>query len=105
NLNALALSPDGDACVVSAGLDAYVIDSTGSVLHHAPLASSTPAVAISEYGERVAVGGMGALDVWKRRGAGYAAEFQVAAAASELATRVQLSRDGRTLAIGWWDFV
>lgn len=103
-LNELVLSADGSRAAVSAGLDLWILDAGLSVLHHETLASSTQALSLSGDGRKLAVGGLRALRVLADGGSGYAQAFQVGAAQDELSSRAALSRDGRTLAIGWWSF-
>ncbi len=104
NLSQVALSADGSTLAVSAGLSVWVLDGAGAVLHHEPLASTTPAIALSASGDTLAIGGIGGLRVLRRGLAGYALVRTVGAANDELAARCALSDDGRVLGIGWWRY-
>ncbi len=104
-LQHLSVAADGGRIALAAGLDLWVLDAAGAVVHHEALAATTHAVALSGDGARLAVGGFGAVRVLADAGAGYALAQTVQRTASEIATRAALSRDGSTLAIGWWNFV
>ncbi len=106
NLSAMALSDDAPRVALSAGLDLWVLDTTsGAVLHHEALASSTSALALSGDGLRLVIGGHAIVRVLESSSAGYATAFTIQGASQELPARAALSRDGRTLAIGWWNAV
>jgi hypothetical protein len=105
SLSNIALSGDGARAAISAGLDLWVLDMGGHVIAHSSLASATNAVCLSGDGRRLAVGGMGVLHVLDDHGSGYSSTFDVSAASNEIVACAALSRDARTLAIGWWNFV
>jgi hypothetical protein len=104
NLSQIAISSDGSTTIVSCGLDVWVFDASGAVVHHVALTSSTPAIAISKTGDTFTVGGIGGLRVFARQTAGYALVREIGGQQGELSARCALSADGRTLAIGWWRY-
>ncbi len=104
NLSQIAVSADGSTTLVSCGLDVWVFDASGAVVHHVALTSSTPAIAISNSGDTFTVGGIGGLRVFARQTAGYALVREIGGQQGELSARCALSGDGRTLAIGWWRY-
>jgi hypothetical protein len=105
SLSSLAASGDGARAAISAGSALWVLDAGAHVLARIPLASATGAVSLSGDGRRLAIGGIGVLRVLDDHGSGYASAFDVGSAPTELAACAALSRDGSTLAIGWWNFV
>lgn len=104
-LNVLDVSDDGTRVALGGGRAVFVFDSlTGNVLHQEALSSSTNAIAISGDGTRVAVGSFSELRLLEELPGGYADAWTVTAGPMELPTRVALSEDGDTVAIGWWNF-
>jgi hypothetical protein len=104
-LSEIALSADGARALICGGLDAWELDLGLDVIGHQALASATSAVCLSGDGRRIAIGGIGKLTLLEDVGAGYVPTFAIDAPAHDLAARAGLSRDARTLAIGWWNFV
>lgn len=104
NLNDLAVSADGTRAIIGAGLDLYVCDAGANVVHHSLRASSVRGVCVSADGALVGAGGIASFDVLAASGGGYASAFSIIGAGNELVSRAELSRDGSTLAIGWWTY-
>ncbi len=101
-LDEMAVADDGSRAAIVCGLDLWIVDAGCAIVAHRILALSTPAVAMSGDGALVAYGG-DAVHVLARRGQGYTPAFDVPGSAHELARRADLSADGSTLAIGWWN--
>lgn len=105
-ISVLDVSNDGRRVVLSGGRDLYVFDSlTGTSLHHQPLASSTNAVAISGDGLTIAFGAFGEAHILREVGSVIQPLQLITGNVNHLPTRMALSEDGETLAIGWWNFV
>jgi hypothetical protein len=104
SLSEIALSADGSRVAISAALDVWILDANASVVGHVPLASATNAISLSGDGRRLAIGGIGKLTLFDDAGSGYAPSFTIDAPLHDLAARAALSRDARTLAIGWWNY-
>ncbi len=103
-LNELALSADGTRVALAAGLDLWILDEQLATRQHELLATSTNALALSGDGALCALGGSGELRLFEALPSGaYGLRWSLPAAAGELAARVALSRDGRSLALGWWN--
>lgn len=102
SLQDLASSADGSRLVLACGLDLWILDAATHVVHQEALTQSSPTVASSGDGSCVAHGGARAR-VLAARGAGHALALEVSGNPGELASRVALSRDASTLAIGWWN--
>jgi len=103
-LNELVLCADGTRLALAAGLDLWILDGQLATRHHQTLATSTNALALSGDGTLCAFGGSGALRLVEAQPSGaYGQRWSMAAATGELAARAALSRDGRTLALGWWN--
>lgn len=104
SLNELSVSADGTRLAIAAGLDLWILDERLALRHHETLATSTNALALSGDGSLCAFGGSGALRVFETLSlGGYGLRWSMPAATGELAARVALSRDGRSLALGWWN--
>ena len=104
-LNALSISADGRRVILSAGMNLFVLDAAGRTLHVEPLALATQAVSASADGGTVAYGTFGAVRLLTEfPGFGYMATGSVWGGATELPTRLDLSRDGTIAAIGWWEY-
>lgn len=104
-LSALSMSADGQRIVVSAGMNLFVLDPTGRTVHAQPLSLATQAVGVSMDGGTVAYGDFAAVRLLTEfPGFGYVSTGTVAGGATELPTRLDLSRDGTLAAIGWWDY-
>lgn len=101
-IDELSVCADGTRAAIAGGLDLWVVDGNSAVVGHRTLTASTSAIAMSGDGALIAVGG-DAVHVLARRGQNYASAFDVAGLTHELARRVALSRDGSTLAVGWWN--
>lgn len=103
NLSELCVSADGARVALSAGLELFVFDAQLATEHHELLAVSTRALAFDAHGDLLAVGATGSLRVLERAAAGYTTVRTVLSGRGEIATRVELSRDGGLAAIGWWN--
>lgn len=105
-LSALAISADGSRIAAVCGLNLYVLDARNGLgsLHSEVLNSSTQALALSANGLTLAHGAIGSLRVLQDLFGGYAASGSVTGSSTELPSRVALSDDGGTAAIGWWDY-
>jgi len=103
-LNELALCADGTRLAIAAGVDLWILDEQLAPRHHETLATSTNALALSGDGAACAFGGSGAVRLLEALPlGGYGLRWSVPAAGAELAARAALSRDGRSLALGWWN--
>ncbi len=103
-LNELALSADGTRVALASGLDLWILDEQLATRQHEVLATSTGALALSGDGALCALGGSGELRLFEALPSGaYGLRWSLPAAAGELAARAALSRDGRSLALGWWN--
>jgi hypothetical protein len=104
-LSVLSISADGRRAAIVAGLDLWVIEKGGAVLHQEQLAASTNAVRLSADGRVLGVGGFGAVRILVEGSGGtFAPAGTLSGAANELPTRLALDADGGTAAIGWWNF-
>jgi hypothetical protein len=104
-LNSVDVSDDGQRIAVSAGLDLYVLNHLGTILHHESLTYSSRAISLSSDGSRLAVGALGLLRVLEEAPGSWTPVFTVNRAADEVASCVDLDVDGTTLAAGWWNHV
>ncbi len=87
------------------GAEVHVVARASGLEHVETLGGATNALALSGDGLRVAMGSGGAVRVLARSGSAWSAVREFTSLPGEIATRVALSDDGRTLAIGWWDSV
>jgi len=101
-LSEIAVAADGTRAVLATGLAIWVLDAQGATVHHAALAATTTALAISGDGRAIAHGAPGALRVLRDGPQGFALASSAGAGAGEMAARAALDSDGATLAIGWW---
>lgn len=103
SLRQVSAARDLSRVALSVGAQVRVVARSGALeLNHA-LATPTNALALSGDGERLAFGDGGALRVFARAASGWSALREFSAGGNFVATRVALSDDGATLAIGWWD--
>ena len=102
-LSAVAVDGEGERAAVLAGLDLYVLDGDGAVLEHRTLSASSPALAISADGARVAYGRPGGIVGLREAGSGYETAFERDVHPVWLPGDLALSDDGATLAAGWWN--
>jgi len=101
-LQEIAVAADGSRIAIAAGLDLHVLDEVGATVHHATLAATTTALALSGDGRTLVHGASGILAVRVDVGLGFAASPSIPANTGELAVCAALDADGSTLAIGWW---
>ena len=105
-ISALEISLDGSRVLLCGGGNLYVFDTTTGVeLHHEALAASTNAVTLSGDGRTFAYGSPAAMVVMRDAGSGYQANRMIPGGVNFLPTRADLSEDGNTLALGWWNAV
>ena len=102
SLQELAIAADGTRAAMACGTSLWIVDETCSVRHQQPIAQATSALSVSGDGARVAFGGSKVTLLVEVVG-GYALDAEILGNPGELATRVALSRDGSTVAIGWWN--
>jgi len=106
SVNVLELSLNGRRVALTGGSDLYLLDTmTATVVHHENLASSTNAVALAGDGKTLAYGGFGEMKVLSETNSFIQPVLTVTGNVNFLPTRADLSEDGSTLAIGWWNFV
>lgn len=105
SLTELCVSADGTRVALSAGLDLRVFDAQLQLVHGETLAVSTRALSFDAFGDKLAVGATGSVRILERTAAGYATVRTILSSRSELASRVELARDGSVAAIGWWNAV
>lgn len=104
-LNQVEISEDGDVIAVAAGLDLYLFDGAGALLHHEALQASTRALSLSGDGTTLAVGGVSQLAVFTPDAAGgWINTFNALAPGDEVAAAADLSRDGGVLGLAWWNY-
>lgn len=101
-LQEIVVAADGSRVAITAGLDLHVLDHVGATVHHATLAATTTALALSGDGRTLVHGASGILAVRVDLGLGFAPTASIPANAGELAVCAALDGDGSTLAIGWW---
>ena len=101
-LNEMCVSADGSRAAIVAGQSLWFVDGTAAPLHQELLPLATSAIALSGNGALCAVGGP-RVRVLSQTPPSYSLQFEVLGNPGEVATRVALSRDGSTLAIGWWN--
>ncbi|MEM9381283.1 MAG: hypothetical protein AAGB93_15125 [Planctomycetota bacterium] len=103
-LSALAVSDDGSRIALTAGMTLYVLDASAALVHTAALPAATHALDLSANGAAVAHGAFGRVDVlFEVPGSGYAPFASATGNPTEIPSRIALSDDGGTLAIGWWN--
>jgi hypothetical protein len=104
-LNGLEVSEDGGVVALTAGLDLYLFDGDGLQLQHEPLFAATKALTLSGDGSTFAIGGIGQLALFTRDNLGvWQNTFTTIAPSNEIAARADLSRDGNTLGLAWWNY-
>ena len=104
-LNQVEISDGGDVVALSAGLDLYLFDGVGALLHHEPLKASTRALSLSGDGSTLAVGGISQLAVFTPDHAGgWGNSFNAFAGGDEVAAAADLSQDGSVLGLAWWNY-
>lgn len=101
-LSGLDVSSDGSLIAVAAGLDFYLLDGSGQILHSQALNAASSALAVSGNGSRVAVGSVGQLVVLESSSAGWGVVVTLTRPLSDVVTAVDLSRDGAVMAAAWW---
>ncbi len=102
-LRPLVASRELERVAFVAGAQAHVVARSGGLEHVELLAAPTNALALAGNGSRLAVGDGARVRVLTRSSSGWSTLREFAGATNEVATRVALSDDGATLAIGWWD--
>ena len=104
-LNQLEVSEDGSVVAVAAGLDLYLFDGAGAQLHHEAMNSATKALSLSGDGSALAVGGISQIAVLSpdSRGA-WTTSFNAFHSSNQIAAAADLSRDGKTLGVAWWNY-
>lgn len=103
-LSSLQVSKDGSIIVLAAGLDFYILNGSGQVLHQQALNSAPSATAVSGDGSRVAVGSTGQLVVLTAGSNGWGALITLTRSQTDVVTALDLSQDGETLAVAWWRY-
>lgn len=101
-LAALAVAQDGTRAAYLDGASVVVLGADGALLASEPLVQSSIALALDGDGDRVAHGDGALVKVLQQTGAGWSLAKSIAGLPGEVAVRVQLSRDGATLAVAWW---
>ncbi|MBL8856885.1 MAG: hypothetical protein JNL28_00045 [Planctomycetes bacterium] len=101
-LNEMCVSADGTRAAIVAGQSLWFIDGNATPVYQEALPLATSAVSLSGDGAVCAVGGA-RVRVLAQGAQAYATRFDVFGNPGEVATRVALSRDASTLAIGWWN--
>jgi len=104
-LRQVAASGDLSRVVFVVGAQARVVSSSGQLVHVELLSGATNALALSADGQTIAVGSGGRVRLLESSAGGWTLAREFTAGAAEIPTRVALSDDGETLAIGWWDGV
>jgi hypothetical protein len=100
-----AASRELDRVAFVVGAQAHVVSRFEGLEHVEGLGGATNALALSGDGARLAVGSGSVVRVLVRGAGGWGPLREFVGLGGEVATRVALSDDGRTLAIGWWDSV
>lgn len=104
-LRQVATSRELERVALVLGAQAHVVTRTGQLEHVELLAAPTNALALSGVGAHLAVGSGGTVRVLTRSPNGWSVLREFSGGAGEVATRLALSDEGSTLAIGWWDSV
>lgn len=105
-LRAMTVSRDLSRVAVTLGTWLSVFDANGVVVHQENLGAATYALALSGDASRLVVGAQNTLRVLSRApNSSYTNVKTIVSAPSELATRVALSDDGGTFAVGWWNSI
>ncbi|MCC7012160.1 MAG: hypothetical protein IT454_06350 [Planctomycetes bacterium] len=104
-LRQLAATADTSRVALSVGSELRVLDDAGTSLLATGMPSATNALAFAGNGSRLAFGFGAQVRVMSDVDGLYVLTRDVASAPGEVATRVSLSDDGATLAIGWWNAV
>lgn len=103
-LSQLALSDDGSLVAVAAGLDLYLLDGAGTLLHQEDLTAALSALAVAPGGDRVALGAVGQLVVLGNAAGAWSPSVVVTRPSSEVVTALDLAADGEGTAAAWWTF-
>jgi len=103
SLRQVGVARDLSRVALSVGAQVRVVARSGALELNHVLAAPTNALALSGDGARLAFGDGSALRVFVRAASGWSALREFSAGGSFVPTRVALSNDGATLAIGWWD--
>ena len=95
-LQEIAVAADGSRIAIAAGLEIHVLDDVGATVHHATLAATTTALALSGDGRTLVHGASGILAVRVDLGLGFVPSVSIPANANELAVCAALDADGST---------
>jgi hypothetical protein len=104
-LRQVSASADAQRIAIAAGLELFVFEIGGALLHHENLSAATQALALSGDGQTILVGAPGQLRVLQFGPQGFVERMRESAAAAQIPVRCALSHDGRTWAAGWWDSI
>lgn len=100
--NELAVAANGTRSALACDRNVWIVDANCAVVHQEFIPLATSALSLTGDGGTCAIGGA-RVRVLQEQAVGYVQLFEVPGNANEVAARVALSRDGRTLAIGWWN--
>ncbi len=101
-LNEMSVSADGTRAAIATGRSIWIVDGQANPLHQEIVPLATSGIALSGDGRTLAIGGS-RVRILAETQTAYVLAFEVIGNAGEIATRVALSRDARTLSIGWWN--
>lgn len=101
-LNEVCVAAGGTRAAIATGRTVWIVDQNANPLHQEVVPLATSGIALSEGGTLVAIGGARVRVLFESAGT-YATAFEVLGNPGEIARRVALSRNGATLAIGWWN--
>ncbi len=101
-LSSLKVSSDGSIIVLAAGLDLYILNGNGQILHQQALNAAPSAIAVAGDGNRVAVGSVGQLVVLQQGSSGWGLVITLTRSQTDVVTALDLSADGEIMAVAWW---
>jgi len=101
-LNEMNVAADGTRIALGLGRSVWIVDGNANLRHQEIVPLATSGLSLSGDGAVAAIGGT-RVRVLIETATTYVPAFEVSGNLGEVATRVALSRDARTLAIGWWN--
>lgn len=102
SLEALRLSADGTTTAVVAGGVLHVFD-RGTSIYERDTGVASPALALSGDGTQLVYGAGPQLQVFTHDAGRFRLAKSLSGPPGHVVARAELSRDGSTLAVGWWD--
>lgn len=103
-LVALDISENGERVAVAVGAHVYVLNGSSQTVFHQQTDATPATIALAGDGRSLLVGRLGRFDEY-REDPTWALRTQVLGAPSWIATRLDQSHDGSTVAVAWWNAV